>query len=68
MITTRDSIRTTRRLGLKIGMHLIRISEYVRFKICVHENMEGVEPTQQDGKIGWHAALKGKSGIPDGIY
>ena len=55
-------------MRLKIGMHLIRISEYVRFKIGVHENMEGVEPTQQDGKIGWHAALKGKSGIPDGIY
>lgn len=61
LITTLNSIRATRRLRLKIGMHLIRISEYFRFKIGVHENMERVEPTQQDSKIGWHAGLKGKS-------
>ena len=58
---TLNGIRTTRRLRLKTGMHLIRISEYVRFKVGVHENMEGVEPTQQDSKIGWHAGLKGMS-------
>ena len=59
LITTLNSSRTTRRLRLKTGMHLIRISEYVRFKIGIHENMEGVESTQQDSMIGWHAGLKG---------